>query len=81
MVGRLRWAVKSSSWIPTKQVRSDLLNLYYQCLVLQEWVDGLSVLQPEEVDRVGKFVFQKDAKFALVGLVPNLLWSDVYPQL
>lgn len=35
--------------------------------LLQEWLHALAVIQPEEVDRVGQFVFQRDAKFALVG--------------
>ena len=34
----------------------------------QEWVHGLSVIQPEEVRRVGEFAYQRDAKYALVGL-------------
>lgn len=32
----------------------------------QEWISCLSLIQPEEVERIGKFAFQRDAKFALV---------------
>ena len=32
----------------------------------QEWLCGLSLVQPEEADRISKFVFRRDAKLALV---------------
>lgn len=36
--------------------------------MVQEWVQGLSGIQSEEVRRVGEFAYQRDAKYALVGI-------------
>jgi hypothetical protein len=63
---RLRWAVNSSSWLPTEQVKTQILIIFFAANVTQEWMSGLSMLQPEERTRVGQFVYQRDAKFALV---------------
>lgn len=38
-------------------------------LLVQEWTSALSVIQPEEIKRVGQFVYQRDAKFALVRVI------------
>lgn len=50
--------------------------------MVQEWVHGLSVIQSEEVRRVGEFAYQRDAKYALVGISDTALvsmhqWSTV----
>jgi len=47
----IRLAFKSGSWKPTRQ----------------EWLLGTSCVQPEEKERILKFVFKKDAKSALIG--------------
>ncbi|CAL1540141.1 unnamed protein product [Lymnaea stagnalis] len=47
----IRLAVKSRSWNPTQQ----------------EWKRAAQCVQIEEKDRIGKFVFKKDAKSAMVG--------------
>lgn len=47
----IRLAFKSGSWKPTRQ----------------EWLLGTSCVQPEEKERIMKFVFKKDAKSALIG--------------
>lgn len=70
MAGKLRWAVHTSSWVPSEQVRSLYFVLQYlsqHLAFLQEWLQVLSHLQAEEVDRVSKFVYQRDSKFAAVG--------------
>lgn len=43
-------------------------------LYLKEWLLGISCVQPEEKERIMKFVFKKDAKSALAstGIV---MWS------
>ena len=50
MIGSIRWAFKFSTWNPTKD----------------QWMLAASIIQPEEKDRIGKFVFKKDAKSAMV---------------
>lgn len=65
---RLRWAVNCSLWTPTREVLL-LYNMYYAILytlILKEWLRALSVIQMEEATRVGTFVYQRDAKLALV---------------
>lgn len=47
----IRLAFNFGSWKPTKQ----------------EWLLGIACVQPEEKDRIMKFVFKKDAKSALIG--------------
>lgn len=46
-----RLAVKAKAWVPTQA----------------EWMTAAQSIQPEEKDRIGKFVFKKDAKSAMVG--------------
>jgi len=46
----LRWAFKFGCWKPTAQ----------------EWMSMIAAVQMEERDRINRFVFQRDAKAALV---------------
>ena len=41
-------------------------------LECKEWLLGTSCVQPEEKERIMKFVFKKDAKSALVSLVLSI---------
>ncbi|KAK7097384.1 L-aminoadipate-semialdehyde dehydrogenase-phosphopantetheinyl transferase-like [Littorina saxatilis] len=49
--GSVRLAVKAKAWVPTQK----------------EWTLAAQCVQPEEKDRIGRFVFKKDAKSAIVG--------------
>ncbi|XP_076468172.1 L-aminoadipate-semialdehyde dehydrogenase-phosphopantetheinyl transferase-like [Babylonia areolata] len=49
--GSVRLAVKAKAWNPTQQ----------------EWTLAAQCIQSEEKDRIGRFVFKKDAKSAMVG--------------
>ena len=64
MTGRLRWAFKFSSWIPTRD----------------QWMLAGSLVQPEEKLRIGKFVFKKDAKSAMVGIRTTYLQYEIHVQ-
>ena len=46
----LRWAFKFSTWNPSQE----------------EWTLAATAVQREEKDRIGRFVFKKDAKSAMV---------------
>ncbi|KAM3616245.1 uncharacterized protein V6R79_014986 [Siganus canaliculatus] len=50
-MGSVRWAFRCGSWTPS---RSD-------------WLFAARCVQPEEKDRIGQFVFAKDAKSAMAG--------------
>ena len=50
MRGSVRLAVKVKPWMPTQK----------------EWTLAAECVQPEEKDRIGRFVFKKDAKSAMV---------------
>lgn len=50
-MGSVRWAFRCRSWTPS---RSD-------------WLFAARCIQPEEKDRIGQFVFAKDAKSAMAG--------------
>lgn len=47
----VRWAFNTRFWSPTKS----------------DWMLALSYIQPEEKERIGKFVFKKDGKSSLAG--------------
>lgn len=47
----VRWAFRVSSWHPTEQ----------------EWLKAASYIQAEEKERIGKFVFRRDAKSSMIG--------------
>ncbi|KAK9961737.1 hypothetical protein ABG768_007137 [Culter alburnus] len=47
----VRWAFRCGSWVPTRS----------------EWTLAARCIQPEEKDRIGQFVFNKDAKSAMAG--------------
>ncbi|KAK2170410.1 hypothetical protein LSH36_3g26066 [Paralvinella palmiformis] len=47
----IRWAFRLADWHPSKE----------------QWLIASSCIQAEEKNRIGKFVFQKDAKSALIG--------------
>uniref|UniRef100_A0A8B9NFU0 4'-phosphopantetheinyl transferase N-terminal domain-containing protein n=1 Tax=Accipiter nisus TaxID=211598 RepID=A0A8B9NFU0_9AVES len=49
-MGSVRWAFPCAAWRPSRQ----------------EWLLAARLVQPEEKDRVGQFVFARDAKAALV---------------
>lgn len=46
-----RWAVNVARWIPTQS----------------EWLAAAATVQPEEKERIGRFVFATDAKLAMAG--------------
>lgn len=46
----IRWAFRLADWHPSKE----------------QWLIASSCIQAEEKNRIGKFVFQKDVKSALV---------------
>ena len=50
MRGSVRLAVKAKAWVPTQK----------------EWSLAAQCVQPEEKERIGRFVFKKDAKSAMV---------------
>ena len=50
MRGSVRLAVKVRPWMPTQK----------------EWTLAAQCVQPEEKERIGRFVFKKDAKSAMV---------------
>lgn len=51
-MGSVRWAFRCGSWTPSRS----------------EWLFAARCVQPEEKDRIGQFVFAKDAKAALVSV-------------
>ena len=59
----VRWAFCCGSWSPTRG----------------EWTKAAAIVQSEEKERIGKFVFQKDAKLAMAGrLLIRKALSDVF---
>lgn len=50
-MGSVRWAFRCGSWTPSRS----------------EWLFAARCIQREEKDRIGQFVFAKDAKSAMVG--------------
>ncbi|XP_077398194.1 L-aminoadipate-semialdehyde dehydrogenase-phosphopantetheinyl transferase isoform X2 [Festucalex cinctus] len=50
-MGSVRWAFRCGSWTPGRA----------------DWLFAARCVQPEEKDRIGKFVFAKDAKSAMAG--------------
>ncbi|XP_068565744.1 L-aminoadipate-semialdehyde dehydrogenase-phosphopantetheinyl transferase isoform X2 [Cebidichthys violaceus] len=62
-MGSVRWAFRCGSWTPT---RSD-------------WLFAARCIQQEEKDRIGQFVFAKDAKSAMAGRL--LLRKCVYERM
>lgn len=50
-MGSVRWAFRCGSWTPTRV----------------EWLFAARCIQPEEKERIGQFVFAKDAKAAMAG--------------
>ena len=60
--GSLRWAFRFGTWKPTQE----------------EWILGARCIQPEEKTRIGKFVFKKDGKSAMVNAKVELLkWKSL----
>ncbi|KAK4300981.1 hypothetical protein Pmani_026853 [Petrolisthes manimaculis] len=66
----IRWAFNTRLWAPNKG----------------DWMTALSLIQPEEKERISKFVFRKDAKSSIAGRlmlrkfaseVLGLPWSDI----
>lgn len=51
-MGSVRWAFRCGSWTPSRS----------------EWLFAARCIQREEKERIGQFVFAKDAKSAMVGL-------------
>ncbi|XP_030008913.1 L-aminoadipate-semialdehyde dehydrogenase-phosphopantetheinyl transferase [Sphaeramia orbicularis] len=69
-MGSVRWAFRCGSWAPG---RSD-------------WLFAARCIQPEEKERIGEFVFAKDAKSAMAGRLllrrficekMGIPWSDI----
>lgn len=50
-----RWFVNCSGWVPSQA----------------DWCAAMASIQAEERERISKFMFQKDAKMALVSAVPH----------
>lgn len=50
-MGSVRWAFRCGSWTPSRS----------------EWMFAARCIQPEEKERIGHFVFTKDAKSAMAG--------------
>ncbi|XP_024865077.1 L-aminoadipate-semialdehyde dehydrogenase-phosphopantetheinyl transferase isoform X2 [Kryptolebias marmoratus] len=50
-MGSVRWAFRCGSWTPSRS----------------EWLLAACCVQPEEKERIGQFVFAKDAKSAMAG--------------
>ncbi|NXT03429.1 ADPPT transferase, partial [Jacana jacana] len=50
-MGSVRWAFPCAAWRPRRE----------------EWLLAARLVQPEEKDRIGQFVFARDAKAALAG--------------
>ncbi|KAM9801178.1 L-aminoadipate-semialdehyde dehydrogenase-phosphopantetheinyl transferase [Neosynchiropus ocellatus] len=70
-MGSVRWAFRCSSWVPS---RSD-------------WLFAARCVQPEEKERIGQFLFAKDAKSAMAGRLllrkfvcdkMRVPWSEVH---
>lgn len=69
-MGSVRWAFRCGSWTPTRS----------------EWLFASRCVQPEEKERIGQFVFAKDAKSAMAGRLllrkfvcekMNIPWSHI----
>ncbi|XP_026154960.1 L-aminoadipate-semialdehyde dehydrogenase-phosphopantetheinyl transferase isoform X2 [Mastacembelus armatus] len=58
-MGSVRWAFRCGSWTPS---RSD-------------WLFAARCIQREEKERIGQFVFSKDAKSAMVSSSSSQTWS------
>lgn len=58
-MGSVRWAFRCGSWTPSRS----------------EWLFAARCIQQEEKERIGQFVFAKDAKSAMVSLSPPSLRS------
>ncbi|XP_030325000.1 L-aminoadipate-semialdehyde dehydrogenase-phosphopantetheinyl transferase [Calypte anna] len=72
-MGSVRWAFPCAAWRPSRE----------------EWLLAARLVQPEEKDRVGQFVFARDAKAALAGrlLIRKLIaeklcipWNEIRLQ-
>lgn len=50
VMSSIRWAFNTSQWNPT----------------VTDWISAGRCIQPEEKERIGKFVFKKDAKSSMV---------------
>lgn len=46
----VRWAFPYASWVPCRE----------------DWLLAMRLVQPEEKERIGQFVFARDAKAAMV---------------
>ena len=58
----LRWAFNFTTWKPLQT----------------EWMFSAQCIQPEEKQRISQFMFQKDAKAAMVGKLFLLLHIYIY---
>ncbi|XP_074938317.1 L-aminoadipate-semialdehyde dehydrogenase-phosphopantetheinyl transferase isoform X6 [Phalacrocorax aristotelis] len=72
-MGSVRWAFPCAAWRPCRE----------------EWLLAARLVQPEEKDRIGQFVFARDAKAALAGrlLIRKLVaeklcipWNEIHLQ-
>ncbi|NXI39654.1 ADPPT transferase, partial [Galbula dea] len=72
-MGSVRWAFPCAAWHPCRR----------------EWLLAARLVQPEEKDRIGQFVFARDAKAALAGrlLIRKLIaeklcipWNEIHLQ-
>lgn len=63
-MGSVRWAFRCGSWTPS---RSD-------------WLLAVRCVQREEKDRIGQFMFAKDAKSAMVSERQTFFYVLTSPQ-
>ena len=56
VMGSVRWAFRCGSWKPSRS----------------EWLQAARCVQPEEKERIGQFMFTKDAKSAMVSVIVTL---------
>ena len=57
----VRWAMRYSKWAPTQE----------------EWTLASCCVQPEEKNRIGRFVFKKDSKSAMVSTMNVSINGDI----
>lgn len=64
-MGSIRWAFRCGSWTPART----------------DWLFAARCVQPEEKDRIGTFVFAKDAKSAMVSCAEQIGPSQFFTEI
>lgn len=60
----VRWAFSCGTWLPSRA----------------EWLLAVRSIQPEEKERIGQFVFARDAKAAMVLMLGEVGWDAGPPR-